>query len=217
MTVEVRDLTVARDGRIVLDQVSLKVAAGERLVIIGQNGAGKSTLLRCLVGLEPAATGQIRIAGIACTSEAQFRRSRLRTGFLFQDSDDQLFCPTVIEDVAFGPANQGHDPRAARALAVEALAELGLSHLAERSVHRLSGGEKRLVCLAGVLAMTPDLLCLDEPTTGLDDVAETRLIARLDGFPGAMIVVSHDPTLAVRLSARVRRLHDGRLEPVIRG
>lgn len=216
--VELRGLTVDREGRRILDSISLHLGPGERAVLTGRNGAGKTTLLRAIVGLQARTSGSVTLAGIACATERDFRRARLRTGFLFQDPDDQLFCPTVIEDVAFGPVNQGHAPAAAIALAAAALADLGLGHLAERSVHRLSGGEKRLVCLAGLLVMRPDILLLDEPVNALDAAAGAALLDRLAGFGGAMIVASHDPALAGLLGARRCHLEGGHLScDVIRG
>jgi len=207
------DVTVKREGKPVLHGVSLSLAAGERLAIVGPNGAGKTTLLRTLVGLERADTGSVHLFGARCDSEKQFRALRPRVGFLFQDSDDQLFCPTVIEDVAFGPLNLGCSQKEAEARALEALAGLGIGHLASRISHRLSGGEKRLVCLAGLFAMQPDILLLDEPTNGVDEENGKLLRAALAGFNGAMILVSHDSAFIAELANRAMMLADGRLEP----
>lgn len=202
-------LDLARDGRKVIGNANLTLRRGERLAIVGPNGAGKTTLLRALVGLEVPVAGQVRLFGQTCRSEAAFRAARTRIGFLFQDSDDQLFCPTVLEDVAFGPLNLGQSPAAARQTAAEALDGLGLAHLAGRITHRLSGGEKRLVCLAGLLAMRPDLLLLDEPTNGVDAENGARLRAALSGFAGAMILVSHDEEFVAQLANRAMLLRDG--------
>ncbi|WYK06872.1 ABC transporter ATP-binding protein [Cereibacter sphaeroides f. sp. denitrificans] len=206
-------LHLLRDGRRVLDGASLVLHPGERLAILGANGSGKTTLLRTLVGLERPAAGRVLLFGADCRSEAQFRSARRRMGFLFQDSDDQLFCPTVLEDVAFGPLNLGLSDRQARAAAMEALAALGLAPLADRVTHRLSGGEKRLVCLAGLLAMRPEVLLLDEPTNGVDAENGRRLRAALAAFEGAMILVSHDEGLVADLATRAMELRDGRLAP----
>ncbi len=207
-------LTVARDGRAVISGASLALAAGERLAIAGANGAGKSTLLRALIGLEPAA-GTIRAFGRDCRAESDFRVMRLRTGFLFQDSDDQLFNPTVIEDVAFAPLNRGVSRDEAFARATHALSELAIAHLAERPVDRLSGGEKRLACLAGLFVAEPDLLLLDEPTNGVDTAHADRLVAILSQWRGAMILVSHDTQFLARLAGRVMLLDGGRLRPAL--
>lgn len=207
--VELDDIRLDRDGRRVLDGARLRLSPGERIALSGANGAGKTTLLRVIAGLTRPGSGEVRIDGRSCRTEADFRPARLGIGFLFQESDDQLFCPTVIEDVAFGPLNQGLSRSEARARAEAMLADLGLSALAERPPHHLSGGEKRLVCLAGLLVMEPRLLLLDEPTNGLDDTAEHLLVARLDAFTGAMIIVTHDPALPDRLGARRLRLDGG--------
>ena len=200
-----------RDGRPVLDNVSLVLRAGERLAIVGPNGAGKTTLLRLVVGLEPAAAGSVTLFGSECRAERDFRPNRLRIGFLFQESDDQLFCPTVIEDVAFGPLNAGASASEAEVRAFQTLERLGIGHLARRITHRLSGGEKRLVCLAGLLAMRPDVLLLDEPTNGVDRENGARLAAALHAFDGAMILVSHDEEFVAAFATRAMILRDGAL------
>ena len=130
---------------------------------------------------------------------------------LFQDSDDQLFCPTVLEDVAFGPLNLGRTPAQARADARQTLDALGLTGFAGRVTHRLSGGEKRLVALATILAMHPQVLLLDEPTNGLDEATQERLIEHLARLPQAMLIVSHDHQVLERLVHRAVLLRDGRL------
>ncbi|MFZ1681588.1 MAG: ABC transporter ATP-binding protein [Rhizobiaceae bacterium] len=210
----VNGLTVARDGRTVISGASLALAAGERLAIAGGNGAGKSTLLRALIGLEPAG-GAITAFGRDCRAEGDFRAMRLRTGFLFQDSDDQLFNPTVIEDVAFAPLNRGLAREEAFARASQALADLAIGHLAGRPVDRLSGGEKRLACLAGLFVAEPDLLLLDEPSNGVDRAHAERLVAILSQWRGAMILVSHDTEFLARLAGRVMLLDGGRLRPAL--
>lgn len=207
------EITVVRDGADVLSRVNLSLAAGERLAIVGPNGAGKTTLLRTLVGLERPSAGQVRLFGTACGSERDFRALRPRVGYLFQDSDDQLFCPSVIEDVAFGPLNLGCTQAEALRRAEEVLAMLGIAALAPRISHRLSGGEKRLVCLAGLLAMKPDVLLLDEPTNGVDTANGKRLRAALHAFPGAMLLVSHDDAFIAELATRAMAIEGGRLIP----
>ncbi|RWR30052.1 ABC transporter ATP-binding protein [Sinirhodobacter populi] len=209
--VALSDLTVTRGGAAVLRGLSLRLGMRERLAIVGPNGAGKTTLLRCIVGLERPVAGRIALFGTACGVERDFRPFRPRIGFLFQDSDDQLFCPTVAEDVAFGPLNTGATAAGARDRALEALAALGIAHLAERVTHRLSGGEKRLVCLAGLLAMRPEVLLLDEPTNGIDAENMARLRAALEAFDGAMILVSHDAGFVAGLATRAMLMRDGAL------
>ncbi len=209
--IELDHLQVERDGKTVLQSVNLALSPGERLAIVGPNGAGKTTLLRAMVGLEKPVSGTVTLFGATCRKEAEFRRARPRIGFLFQESDDQLFCPSVIEDVAFGPLNTGADEETARARAARTLENLGIAHLAERFTHRLSGGEKRLVCLAGLLAMEPDVLLLDEPTNGVDGENGARLRAALLAFKGAMILVSHDDGFVAEIATRAMVLSAGHL------
>ncbi|MBK1730385.1 energy-coupling factor ABC transporter ATP-binding protein [Thiococcus pfennigii] len=208
-----RGVTCGYPGRTVLREADLEIAAGERLALVGANGSGKTTLLHLLVGLHPPSAGRVIAFGTDCRDEADFIPVRRRVGLVFQDADDQLFCPTVLEDVAFGPLNLGLSVAEARAVAEETLATLGLAGLAGRVTHRLSGGEKRLVALATVLAMRPEVLLLDEPTTGLDEATERRLVEHLAGLPQAMLFVSHDRALVARLATRVILLGEGRLRP----
>lgn len=199
-------------GRPLLDGVSFTLRTGERLGLAGANGSGKSTLLQLLMGLLPAEAGDITLLGVRCRRERDFVPLRGRVGLLFQDSDDQLFCPTVEEDVAFGPLNQGHPPARVGEIVTQTLQRLDLMHLRKRPVHRLSGGEKRLVALAGLLAMDPEVLLLDEPTTGLDEQAQQRLTALLLALPQAMLVVSHDAAFLDAVATRRLVLRDGRLQ-----
>jgi cobalt/nickel transport system ATP-binding protein len=133
---------------------------------------------------------------------------------LFQDTDDQLFCPTVLEDVAFGPLNLGKTANEARDLAAATLHQVGLDGYEERVIHKLSGGEKRLVALAGVLAMSPDVVLLDEPCAGLDEAAEKRITEILLGLPHAMIVVSHHRGFLDAVVHETLRLQDGSFQPI---
>lgn len=208
-------VSVRRGQRLVLDAVDLNLKAGERLALAGANGAGKTTLLRSIVGLETPASGEIIAFGRVRRHEDDFRDLRQRVGFLFQDSDDQLFAPTVIEDVAFGPLNLGFTPAQAIERARSVLADLDLLALEQRVTHHLSGGEKRLVALAGVLAMDPDVLLLDEPTNALDEAHLNRLTAILSELPVAMILVSHDAHFLATLSTRAVLLEDGKLLPAV--
>ncbi len=220
-----RATTIANDGLLVdlegigfgygstplLSGLDLRIGRGERVALIGPNGAGKSTLLHLIVGLLRPSVGRIRVLGRDCRSEADFRVARAGVGLVFQQSDDQLFCPTVLDDVAFGPLNLGRSPAAAAAIAERTLAALGLEGYGERVTHRLSGGEKRLVALATVLAMEPQLLLLDEPIGGLDRASEARLLDHLCALPQAMLIVSHEQRVFERLGTRAVVLQDGRL------
>lgn len=197
--------------RKVLKGVDLALHPHERLALVGPNGSGKTSLLHLLVGLLRPLRGEVRAFGAARRSEADFRAVRRRVGLLFQDPDDQLFCPTVLEDLVFGPLNLGESPRHAREIAEATLADLGLAGFGGRITHRLSGGEKRLVALGSVLAMRPEVLLLDEPTNGLDEVTERRLVDHLSGLDQAMLFVSHDRRLVGRLATRAVLLEDGNL------
>lgn len=195
----------------VLSGVDLQLRPGERLALTGHNGAGKSTLLHIIVGLLRPARGSIVAFGRQRRVEADFHEVRRRAGLVFQDPDDQLFCPTVLEDVAFGPLNMGKSRDEARAIVEDVLARLNLGRLRDRITHKLSGGEKRLVTLAAVLAMDPDVLLLDEPSNALDEPTTDRLVEILTGLPQAMIVISHDPHFRRKVATRTLRLTDGHL------
>jgi cobalt/nickel transport system ATP-binding protein len=210
---ELADITVKRAGRPVLNRVSMTLMAGTRLALVGAVGAGKTTLLRTLVGLETPTGGRIVAFGRERRAEADFYDVRTRAGLLFQDPDDQLFSPTVIEDVAFGPLNLGLARAAAVERAEATLDRLGLAYLSTRITHHLSGGEKRLVSLAAVLAMEPQVLLLDEPTNALDQTHLDRLTEILAGLPVTMVIVSHDRLFLERLATRAVLLKDGRLTP----
>ncbi|WP_420408164.1 energy-coupling factor ABC transporter ATP-binding protein [Hoeflea sp.] len=203
----------------VLDGAGFLLEQGDRLAITGHNGAGKSTLLRIMVGLLTPASGRVVAFGKECRQEVDFHDVRRRAGLVFQDADDQLFCPTVAEDIAFGPLNLGKSRDEALAIVETVLARLDLMRFRDRITHKLSGGEKRLVTLAAVLAMEPDVLLLDEPTNALDEENEARLTEILLSLPQAMIVVSHDPHFRMKIATRSLRLSEGRLaepEPTCR-
>jgi len=199
--------------RPVLAGCSLRLKRSERVGLTGPNGSGKTTLLALIVGLIRPTAGQVEVFGKVRSREADFHEVRARAGLLFQDADDQLFCPTVAEDVAFGPLNLGKPRGEVREIVARTLDSLGLAGYAGRITYRLSGGEKRLVALATVLAMEPEVLLLDEPTLGLDDEATERVEQILDGLPQAMLIVSHHRPLLKKTAARCLRLAGGRLEP----
>lgn len=198
-------------GRPVLSGASLRLSAGERVAVTGPNGSGKSTLFLITVGLLQPSAGTVHAFGRLRQTEADFAEIRPRCGLVFQDPDDQLFCPTVAEDIAFGPLNQGKTPAEALAIVAQTLSLLGLTGFGDRITHKLSGGEKRLVSLATVLAMQPDVLLLDEPTNGLDVATRERLIDILTDLPQAMVVISHDPDFLDRVATRRVRLEDGQM------
>jgi cobalt/nickel transport system ATP-binding protein len=198
--------------RPVLRGCDFRLAEGERLAIAGSNGSGKTTLLHLIVGLLRPSRGQIEIFGKPRRVEADFHEVHRRVGLLFQDADDQLFCPTVWEDVAFGPLNLGLDRQTVREIVLRTLDRLGLSGYENRITYKLSGGEKRLVALAAVLAMQPEVLLLDEPTAGLDDASRHRLLEILQSLPQTMIVVSHDSEFRETLTNRTLILREGYFE-----
>ena len=183
--------------------------------LTGPNGSGKSTLLKLIVGLVRATAGRVEVFGQFRTRERDFRDVRGRVGLLFQDSDDQLFCPTVAEDVAFGPLNLGQSRDVARRIVDETLEALGLADYQERITYQLSGGEKRLVALAAVLAMQPEVLLLDEPAAGLDGAAAERVTEVLGRLPQAMLIVSHDWSQFGRIVTKHQDLVAGRLEETV--
>jgi cobalt/nickel transport system ATP-binding protein len=195
----------------VLVEANLTVHAGERVGLVGAIGSGKTTLLHLIVGLLKPDAGEVHFLGQARREERDFWEVRERVGLLFQDPDDQLFCPTVREDIAFGPLNQGKAPEEAEAAVGDALALVGLEGFEDRITHHLSGGEKRLVSLATLLAMKPDALLLDEPENGLDPPSYDRIRELLCSLPQAMIVVSHNREFIHSVTTRSIRLDGGAL------
>jgi cobalt/nickel transport system ATP-binding protein len=200
--------------RPVLAECSFRLEPGQRLALAGATGSGKTTLLHLIVGLLRPERGAIEVFGKPRVAEADFHEVRRRVGLVFQNSDDQLFCPTVVEDVAFGPLNLGRPRDEVRQTVARTLASLGLAGYEQRITYRLSGGEKRLVALATVLAMGPDVLLLDEPASGLDEEAVARLIAVLNALPHAMIVVAHDRSFWEAVTESTIQLRNGRIEVV---
>ncbi len=187
---------------------------GQRVGILGPNGAGKSTLFLLAMGLLQPSAGTVELFGQPMRQESDFAPLRTRLGYCFQDPDDQLFCPTVLEDVAFGPLNQGLDRQQALDQALAALAALDLAGFAERVTYQLSGGEKRLVTLATVLALRPQALLLDEPTTGLDPQTQERLEGVLQESSLPWAVISHDHAFLARVCHQIWRLGEGLLTPL---
>jgi cobalt/nickel transport system ATP-binding protein len=210
--VEFRDVDFAYGpGRPVLSGCNFTLRAGQRVALLGPNGCGKTTLLHLMVGLRRPKSGQIEVLGRRRALEADFYEVRRRVGLLFQDADDQLFCPTVAEDVAFGPLNLGKSRHEVHSIVACTLDSLGLAGYEQRVTYHLSGGEKRLVALATVLAMQPEILLLDEPSGGLDDGATERLIGVLSRLPQAMIVVSHDRAFGDAVTTSTAELRGGRV------
>lgn len=197
----------------VLAGASMQLAAGDRVSLVGPNGAGKSTLLRVILGLQKPSQGTVTAFGSRRETEADFHEVRRRVGLVFQDPDDQLFCPTVAEDIAFGPLNLGKTRDDALVIVDRLLADLDLIHLRDRVTHQLSGGEKRLITLATVLAMEPEVLLLDEPTNALDPENEARLRTILKSLPQAVLLVSHSQDFRQDIAPDALHLRDGVLTP----
>ncbi|MFZ0052398.1 MAG: ABC transporter ATP-binding protein [Desulfobaccales bacterium] len=192
--IEMQDITFAYPGapQPVFKDFNFELLAGNHIGLVGPNGSGKTTMLHLIMGLLRPQAGSIKIFGEEAKSEKDYVQVRQKVGLLFQNADDQLFCPTVIEDVAFGPLNQGKTPAEAIQIARETMERLGLTGLEERVTYKLSGGEKKLVSLATVLAMEPQLLLLDEPSTGLDEATRHRIIHILQDLDIAYMIVSHE-------------------------
>lgn len=200
-------------GPEVLKGLSLVVDAESRLGLVGSNGAGKTTVLSVIMGLVKPTGGTVEILGKPRATEADFREVRPKLGFVFQDANDQLFCPTVADDIAFGPLNLGASRAEARAIVEEVLERLGLQGFGPRITYNLSGGEKRLVALGTALALKPRLLILDEPTTFLDEAAVLRLEEFLAKSELPRLIVSHDNDFLDRVIDQRIRLKDGTIVP----
>ncbi len=200
------------DGRVALDGVDLEIGTGERVAVLGPNGAGKTTLVLHLNGVLLPQSGRVVVDGLDTAAKADVREVRRRVGIVFQDPDDQLFCPTVRQDVAFGPANLGLGAEEVEARVVEALDAVGMAQAVDRAPHHLSLGERRRVAVATVLAMRPTTLVLDEPSANLDPAARSELAAVLRDLPElTLVVVTHDLPYALELCPRSVVLDGGRI------
>ena len=210
---EINNLTVkygASDEACALSDVTLRIAPGERVAVIGANGAGKSTLLLALTGIIAPVFGEILVDNVHLEKKT-LRELRKKLGMVFQNPDDQLFMPTVYEDAAFGPRNYGAEEAQTEAAADEIFGKLGIAHLKNRMSHRLSGGEKRLAALAGVLIMEPSVLLMDEPSSFLDPRARRGLIKILGGLDRTMVIATHDLDMALDLCGRAVLLKGGQI------
>jgi cobalt/nickel transport system ATP-binding protein len=209
--VEVKDLThIYPDGTTAIENISLRITHGESVAIVGANGAGKSTLLHHFNGYLESTSGTVRIGDYPLTKET-LREVRRTVGMIFQDPDDQLFMPTIYDDVAFGPYNLGIPRDEIDRRVMDALSRVGIEHLKDKPPYRLSAGEKRRATIATVLSMTPDILVMDEPTTGLDPLGRRQIIAILKEFTHTKIIATHDLDLVMDLCDRTIVLHNGRI------
>lgn len=208
-SLEVRGLAYAYpDGHQALYGVDLTVTNGERIAVLGPNGAGKSTLVLHLGGILTGGLGTVRVAGLEVT-KGNLQEVRRRVGIVFQDPDDQLFMPTVREDVAFGPANHGIRGDELHARVERALDQVGMLDHADRAPHHLSFGQRRRVSIATVLSMHPEILVLDEPSSNLDPASRRELADVLASLDITTLLVSHDLPYALRLCPRAVLLSGG--------
>jgi cobalt/nickel transport system ATP-binding protein len=208
--IEVRDLHFQyEDGTQALEGVNFRLDPGETVALLGANGSGKTTFVLQLNGVLRG-EGSITVCGLPLTKET-LPQVRAKIGMVFQDSDEQLFMPTVLDDVAFGLLNQGMPQQEAMAKAKLVLEQAGLAHVWNKAPYHLSAGEKRRVALAGVLAMEPEILILDEPTTFLDPPAERNLLQLLRDLPQAKLIVTHNVRLAASLASRAVFFEKGKL------
>jgi cobalt/nickel transport system ATP-binding protein len=208
--IEVRGLRYQyADGTVALDGVDFQLLPGETVAVFGANGSGKTTFVLHLNGLLTG-EGSVTVCGIPVRRDTM-RAVRQKVGLVFQDSDNQLFMPTVLEDVAFGPLNLSLSQHEAQERALAALDEVGMSKLSGKAPYHLSAGEKKRVAIAGILAMRPEILVLDEPTTFLDPPGQNALIDLLDRLPQAKILVTHDLDCARALASRALFFDKGRI------
>ena len=216
---EAEQVTFAYDGTPALNGLNMTIRPGEKIALLGANGSGKSTLLRLLDALHFADSGRLRFCEDLLSEELfaddtfayAFRR---RVGFVFQNADAQLFCPTVLEELAFGPLQLRLPQDEVRRMVNDALDQFEISHLAQRAPHRLSGGEKKKVALASALIMKPDVILLDEPTAGLDPRSQTQLVDLLMGWSDqtkTIITATHDLHILEDLSDTCQVLERGKV------
>ncbi len=198
-------------GRQVLDNLDFTLSRKDRIGLVAPNGSGKTTLFYVIMGLLKPSSGSIKIFGKPVFKEKDFRDVRRRIGLLFQDADDQLFSPTVLEDVAFGPLNLGKSTREAVEISRKTLAFLGMSEFEDRITFKLSGGEKRMISLATVLAMAPEVLLLDEPTTGLDNATRKILVNVLKSLDMSLILISHSADFLAGATDTICSMENGRI------
>jgi cobalt/nickel transport system ATP-binding protein len=208
-TIDVENLEFSYpDGRMALRGVNLFISPGERVALVGPNGSGKSTLMLHLNGILRGKGGTVKVCGNAISDEV-IGEVRASVGLVFQDPDDQLFSHTVFEDVAFGPMYSGIPEAEVRERVDASLSAVGMVGCEDRVPHHLSGGEKKRVAIATVLAMQPEILVLDEPTAGLDPRARRELIQLLAGLPQTMLVATHDIRMVEELFPRVIVIDEG--------
>jgi cobalt/nickel transport system ATP-binding protein len=210
MALEVQNLSYTYpDGTQALDGISLKVMEGEKVALVGPNGAGKSTLLLHLNGIKRG-DGEVRVFGLP-VAQSTLRRIRQQVGLVFQDPQDQLFCPTVFEDVAFGPLNLGLDAREVHERVHQALAEVEMERYEQHSSFHLSSGEQKRIAIATILSVQPEILVIDEPSSNLDPKHRRKLISFFQKSTKSLVLASHDLDLVLEVCRRCIVLNRGRI------
>jgi len=199
-------------GKTVLDHLNFEFYRQDRIGLVAPNGSGKTTFFHLIMGLNMPNSGSIELFGNKITHARDFEEARQRIGFLFQDPDDQLFSPTVLEDVAFGPLNLGKSKKEAIDIARQTLADIGLEGFEDRITFKLSGGEKRLVSLATVLAMEPEVLLLDEPLNALDVDTGKKIAEIISNLDLSYIIISHDVDFALYTTDKICTIKDGKIQ-----
>jgi len=208
---EIKDLHFSYpDGYKAVDGITISIGHGESVGIIGANGAGKSTLLMLLMGILFPDKGEIVVGDIPVNKKT-LPFIRQRVGMVFQDPEDQLFMPTVYDDVAFGPRNYKLDEKDVEKRVLDALDKVGILHLKDRAPFKLSGGEKRAAAIATVLSMTPDILVMDEPTSALDHRARRNIMNILRSFEHTKIITSHDLDMLMEICSRIVVIDNGKV------
>jgi len=196
------------DGHVAIREINLQIKEGESVALVGANGAGKSSLFKLIIGISDIREGAIRIGDLPVEKKT-LKEIRKKVGMVFQNPDDQLFMTKVYDDIAFGPRNELLSEQEVEARVAGALEELGITHLRDRMPHRLSGGEKRVIAIASVLAMQPEIILFDEPTSFLDPKARRNVINTLDQLKMTKIIATHDMDMALDICDRVIIMNQG--------
>ena len=196
------------DGHQAIRDINLNIKEGESIALVGANGAGKSSLFKLIIGIAEIKEGSIKVEELS-VGKKTLKDIRRKVGMVFQNPDDQLFMTKVYDDIAFGPRNELLTEEEVEARVVNALEQLGITHLRDRMPHRLSGGEKRVIAIASVLAMNPRVILFDEPTSFLDPQARRNVINTLDSLKMTKIIATHDLDMALDICDRVIILHHG--------
>ena len=211
-SINLKNLSYKNSTKEVFNSVTLNVSHEEKVAIIGANGSGKSSLLKIVAGLVKSSNGEISLFHEKMDSLKDFKKYRSDIGYLPQDVSDHFLCPTVIEDVMFALRAKGENKNIAYKKSSKMLEDLGISHLENRNIYDLSGGEQKIVALAGILITKPKILLLDEPTNALDEDAEKKIIDILNSIKKSMIIVSHHKTFIEKLTPTVYKLNKNGLE-----